>query len=203
MTDDPRSQDGRWTVDGRFRTVYRAGDDAAVQRGPRQPAGTTAARPAGRTTGEPAPGEPAPGKAPKPAVKAAHKRARGVTAGRVAAAGVGLAAMIGLAAQMQVAGNAAAAAAGAAPTPAKPAGPAPTAALQRWEQGVHQGPATDPQRYAAADARKPIVLTPHTIVNTVGGGSSGGSSGYAASAPSYSAPSYSAPVASSGGSAPH
>jgi len=198
MTDERRTPNGRWTVDGRFMTVYQAGEDAAVRRGPRQPAGTTVGRPAGRAAGD-----PAPGRAAGPAGKPAGKRTRGVRAGRVAAAGVGVAAMLGLVAQMQVAGNAAAAAAAAAPMPAKPAGPAPSTALLRWEQGVHQGPATNPQRYAAVDARKPIVLTPHTIVNTVGGGSSGGySGGYTAAAPSYSAPA-APPVASSGGSAPH
>jgi hypothetical protein len=198
MTDERRIPESSWTADGRSMTVYRAGEDDAVRRGPRQPISTAVARPAGKPAAE-----PASGKADGPAGKPAGQRTRGVRAGRVAAAGVGIAAMLGLVAQMQVAGNAAAAAAAAAPTPAKPAGPAPSTALLRWEQGVHQGPATDPQRYAAADARKPIVLTPHTIVNTVGGGSSGGySGGYSASAPSYSAPA-APPVASSGGSAPH
>ena len=101
-----------------------------------------------------------------------------MTAGRVVAAGAGIAAMVGLVAEMQVAGGSAAAAAAAAPVPA---GSTPDSALLRREHGVHQGPATDSQRFAVADARKPIVLTPHTIVNTVGGGSSGGySGGYAA-----------------------
>jgi hypothetical protein len=196
MTDERQTPNGRWTVDGRFMTVYQVGEDAGVRRGPRQPAGTAVARPAGRPTGD-----PLPGKAPQQAGKPGRKRARGVTAGRVVAAGAGIAAMVGLVAQMQVAG---ASTAGVAPQAPVPAGPNPSTALLRWEQGVHQGPATDPQRYAAVDARKPIVLTPHTIVNTVGGGSSSGgySGGYAASAPSYSAPA-AAPVASSGGSAPH
>ena len=200
MTDEPRTPNGRWTADGRFMTVYRVGEDAALRSRTRRPAGTAVARPAGMSAGG-----PAPGKAARPAGKPAGRRTRGVTAGRVVAASAGIAAMVGLVAQMQVAG---AATAGAAPEWPASSGPKPSTALLRWEQGVHQGPATNPQRYAAADARTPIVLTPHTIVNTVGGGSSGGSSsggysgGYAASAPSYSAPA-APPVASSGGSAPH
>jgi hypothetical protein len=194
MTDERRIHEGRWTADGRFMTVYRAGEDATVRRAPRRPTGTSVARQAGQTAGD-----PVPVRAVRPAGKPARKRSRGVTAGRVVAAGAGIAAMLGLVAQMQVAGGSTA---GAEPAAPAPAGPTPSTALLRWEQGVHQGPATDPQRYAAADARKPIVLTPHTVVNTVGGSSSAGSSGYSAAAPSYSAPA-APPVASSGGSAPH
>ncbi len=106
--------------------------------------------------------------------------------------------VIWLVAQMQVAG---AGTAGAAPPAA--AGPNPSTALLRWEQGVHEGPATDPQRYAAVEARMPIVLTPQTVVNTVDGGSSCGyRGGYTAAAHSYSAPA-APPVASSTGSVPH
>jgi hypothetical protein len=139
--------------------------------------------------------EPESARSARPAGRTARKRTRGVTAGRVVAAGAGIAAMLGLVAQMQVAGTTAVAAA-PAPTPAEPAAPVPTAALLRSEQTMRMA------AVAVADARKPIVLTPHTIVNTVGGGSSGGySGGYVAAAPSYSAPA--APTASSGGSAPH
>jgi hypothetical protein len=185
---DRPAPDGRWTADGRFMTVYRAGEDPSERRGPRRPAGTAVARPAGRTASGAESVQSA-----RPGGRTARKRTRGVTAGRVVAAGAGIAAMLGLVAQMQVAGNAAAA---AAPAPVEPAGPVPTSAQLRSEQNVRMA------AVAVAEARKPIVLTPHTIVNTVGGGSSGGySGGYAAAAPSYSAPA--APVASSGGSAPH
>jgi hypothetical protein len=184
MTDEHRIPggrplpDARRTADGRTMTVYRAGEDAAVRRGPRQPAAAPAARPAARP---------------------ARRRARGVTAGRVVAAGAGIAAMLGLVSQMQVAGGDTAGAAPAAPTPASAAS---DAALLRAEQDTHPGSAADPQSYAVAAAREPIVLTPHTIVKTVGGASAGGSGGYYAAAPSYSAPA-AAPVATSGGSAPH
>jgi hypothetical protein len=178
MTDARPDGSGRRTQDGRPITVYRADEDAVPRRTTSRQLETPVV--AGKSSAKPG------------------RRARGVTAGRVAAAGIGVAAMLGLAAQMQVAGGTDAAATATAPAPA---GPAPSTGLLRWEQSVHQGPATDPQRYAAADTRKPIVLTPHTIVNTVGGGSTGGSSS-AGYAPSYSAPA-AAPVASSGGSAPH
>lgn len=131
-----------------------------------------------------------------PAAKRGRKT-RGVTAGRVMAAGAGVAAMFGLAAQMQLAGGEA----GAAPAPARRPDPVADARVLRWEHDAFQSHGTDALRFAA-DERAPIVLTPHTVVNTVGGasGGSGGSAGY--SAPSYSAPA-AAPVASSGGSAPH
>jgi hypothetical protein len=125
------------------------------------------------------------------------QKRRGVAAGRIAAAGIGLAAMAGLVANMEVASS---------KTPAQPAqdtGPRPTLGALRWEQNAFHGPATQPRRIADAGKVRPIVLTPHTVVHTMGGGSSGGGSGgytggssggYSAAAPAA------APVASSGGS---
>jgi hypothetical protein len=132
---------------------------------------------------------------PRASAQPSRKRS-GVAAGRIAAAGIGIAAMVGLVANMEVANS---------KTPAKPAsdtGPAPTLGALRWEQSTFLGPATQPGRIADAGKVRPIVLTPHTIVKTIGGGSSGGSSGgysggYASS--SYSAPA-AAPVATTSGS---
>ena len=160
-------------TDDRRMTVYRVGEEAGHQRDSRRPAG----KPAGR----------APGKR------------RGVAAGRIAAAGVGVAAVLGLTANMQLAGSHAEAAQAATPAPT---GPAPSMAALRWEKSAFQGPATKPDRLVASTGRKPIVLTPHTIVNTVGG-SSGGSSG-GSYAGSYAAPvAAAAPVATTSGSTPH
>ena len=106
--------------------------------------------------------------------------------------------MLGLTANMQLAGSHAQAAQAAAPVPS---GPDPRmAALRCGEERVRAGDEAGPA--AASTGRKPIVLTPHTIVNTVGGGSSGGSSG-GSYAGSYSAPAAAAaPVATTSGSAP-
>ncbi len=121
------------------------------------------------------------------------KGKRSALKARVAAVGIGTAAMAGLVANMEVAGGQTPAAAAAT------SGPAPHTAELAY------------QRLATlqkAKAARPIVLTPHVIVHTVGGGpapavSSGSgyvSSGYvAAPAP---APRAAAPVASSGGSRP-
>jgi len=175
-------------TDDRRMTVYRVGEEAAQRVIPRRPVGEEAGhqrdsrRPAG-----------------KPAGRAPGKR-RGVAAGRIAAAGVGVAAVLGLTANMQLAGSHAEAAQAATPAPT---GPAPSMAALRWEKSAFQGPATKPDRLVASTGRKPIVLTPHTIVNTVGGGSSGGSSG-GSYAGSYAAPvAAAAPVATTSGSAPH
>ncbi len=126
------------------------------------------------------------------------QKRRGVAAGRIAAAGIGLAAMAGLVANMEVAS-------GKAPSqPAADAGPRPALGAVRWEQSAFHGPATQPGRIADAGKVRPIVLTPHTVVHTVGGGPSGGSSASSSAGPSagYSAPApaAAAPVASSGGS---
>ena len=122
------------------------------------------------------------------------RKRRGVAGGRIAAAGIGIAAMFGLVANMEVASSKA---------PAKPAadiGPAPTLAALRAEQSIFLGPATQPGRIADAGKVRPIVLTPHAVVNTVGGGSSGGGSSASYSS-GYSAPAAAAaPVASSSGS---
>jgi hypothetical protein len=111
---------------------------------------------------------------------------RSMTAGRIAAAGIGLAAMVGLVANMEIAGTKAEAAkAAAAKIPAT---------TRSTAGGVKNG--TSPVRYAAAKVKKkPIVLTPHTVVHTVSAPapSGGGGGGYAYTAPA-------APVASSGGS---
>ena len=176
MTDDPRI------------TVYRVGEEAAQRVIQRPPAGEEAA--AQRVMPRPPAGKPA-GRAPG--------RRRGVAVGRIAAAGIGVAAVIGLAANMQLAGGHAEAAQAATPAAH---GPKPSVAALRWESAF-QGPATKPDRLVASTGRKPIVLTPHTIVNTVGGGSSGGSSG-GSYAGSYAAPAAAAaPVATTSGSTPH
>jgi hypothetical protein len=129
------------------------------------------------------------------AAQPARKR-RSVVGGRIAAAGVGIAAMMGLVANMEVAdGNA------KAVTPAK----ASATSAQRAAKGVREGTTAAPGRVAAAKVRRPIVLTPHAVVNTVSAPSSGGSSGgsYSGGGSGYSAPApapAAAPVASSGGS---
>jgi hypothetical protein len=118
---------------------------------------------------------------PRAAAQPPRKR-RGVAGGRIAAAGIGIAAMAGLVANMEVASSKA---------PAEKApyiGPVPTLGALRAEKAVFQGPATQPRRIADAGKVRPIVLTPHAVVHTVGGGSSGGSS------PSYSGGGYSAPA---------
>ena len=125
------------------------------------------------------------------------RKRRGVAGGRIAAAGIGIAAMVGLVANMEVANSKAPAEPGAT------TGPVPSLGALRAEQSMFQGPATQPRRIADAGKVRPIVLTPHTVVNTVGGGSSGGSSGgYSGGYSSgYSAPvAAAAPVASSSGS---
>jgi hypothetical protein len=102
--------------------------------------------------------------------------------------------MAGLVANMEVASS--------ETPPAPDTGPSPTLGALRWEQSAFRGPATQPRRVADAGKTRPIVLTPHTVVQTVGGGSSAGSSGGSASgysAPAPAAPA-AAPVASSGGS---
>jgi len=132
---------------------------------------------------------------PRASAQPSRKRS-GVAAGRIAAAGIGIAAMVGLVANMEVANS---------KTPAQPApdtGPAPSLGSLRSEKSPFLVRATQRDRIALADKVRPIVLTPHTVVKTVGGGSSGGSSGgysggYASS--SYSAPA-AAPVATTSGS---
>lgn len=126
--------------------------------------------------------------APRPGAGRTRQR-HSVAAGRVAAAGIGIAAMLGLVANMQVADGS-----------AKSASPATSPALanQHTVKGVHHGTASAPGRIAAAKAKRPIVLTPHAVVHTVGatssGGYSGGSGYAAASAPAA------APVTSTSGS---
>jgi len=124
---------------------------------------------------------------PVTAAPARPARKRSVVAGRVVAAGIGIAAMVGLVANMEIAGQKADAAKAAAKT-------APPS--RRTATSAQKGAA--PVRYAAAKAKKrPIVLTPHTVVHTVSApapASASGGGGYVASAP------VAAPVASSGGS---
>lgn len=115
---------------------------------------------------------------------------RGIAGGRIAAAGIGIAAMLGLAANMQVASGRA--------SVAPAAGPAPSVGAQSTAKGLHHGLVTSPGLIAAAKVKKPIVLTPHAVVNTVSAPSSGGSGGSYAG--SYSAPAAAAPVASTSGS---
>jgi hypothetical protein len=128
--------------------------------------------------------------APAPGAGRAGRR-QTVVAGRIAVAGIGIAAMVGLVANMEIADGRAHA-----------ADPAPAAApvAQITKEDMHQWVADAVGRAADAKANRPIVLTPHAVVHTVGvpasgGGYSGGGSGYAA-APAA------APVASSGGSRP-
>jgi hypothetical protein len=106
---------------------------------------------------------------------------------RLATVGVGVAMMAGLVGQMEVAGRAAPAA-GAVPAPAGPPKSAAFAAIGTAQRGS-----------AVASAKpRPIVLTPHAVVNTV---AAPASSGYVASGGStYVAPAAAAPVASTGGS---
>ena len=129
---------------------------------------------------------------PRAAAQPPRKR-RGISGGRIAAAGIGIAAMVGLVANMEVASSKA---------PAEKApdiGPVPTLDTLRAEKAAFQGPATQPGRIADAGKMRPIVLTPHAVVHTVGGGSSGGSSPSYSSG--YSAPAAAAaPVASTSGS---
>ena len=85
--------------------------------------------------------------------------------------------MLGLVANMEVAEGR-----------AKSADPAssPALASQRTAKGAHAGPAAGPGKVAAAKVSRPIVLTPHAVVHTVGapssggGGSSSGGGGYSA-----------------------
>jgi hypothetical protein len=140
-------------------------------------------------------GEAAPAATPRAAPLAAPAAAppagkrRSAAGGRIVAAGVGIAAMLGLVANMEVADGSA-----KAVTPVK----ASPTSDQRAAKGVRQGTTAAPGRVAAAQVKRPIVLTPHAVVHTVTAPSSGGSSGggYAYSAPAAAA----APVASSGGS---
>jgi hypothetical protein len=155
-----------------------------------------------RISGDDAP--PALDQGPSHAAAQPPRKRRGVAGGRIAAAGIGIAAMLGLVANMEVAGSHAQA---AKSTPPTSSGPEPSMAALRWEKSAFQGPATAPDRLVATTGRKAIVLTPHTIVNTVGGGSSGGSSAsYSGGsyAGSYSAPApAAAPVATTSGSTAH
>jgi hypothetical protein len=135
---------------------------------------------------------PALDEGPPRAAAQPHRKRRGVAGGRIAAAGIGIAAMLGLVANMEVASSKAPA------EPAPDAGPVPTLDALRAEKAVFQGPATQPRRIADAGKVRPIVLTPHAVVHTVGGGSSGGSSPSYSSG--YSAPAAAAPVVSTSGS---
>jgi hypothetical protein len=130
---------------------------------------------------------------PRTAARTPRKR-RGVAGGRIAAAGIGIAAMVGLVANMEVANSKAA----AEETPNS--GPEAQLGALRWEKSARQGPAKQPGRIADAGKVRPIVLTPHTVVHTVGGGSSGGGSSASYSSGSSAPAAAAAPVASSSGS---
>jgi len=115
--------------------------------------------------------------------------------GKITVAGVGIAALLGLVTNMEVTEGR-----------AKAVDPASSPALASLPtaKGAHQGARAAPGVVALARVNKPIVLTPHAVVHTVGAPSSGGSggsysggSGYAAAAPA--AP-VAAPVASTSGS---
>lgn len=126
--------------------------------------------------------------APGPGYRPTRRR-HSVAGGRIAAAGIGIAAMLGLVANMEVANGR---------TQSADPAPSPALATQRTAKGVRQGTAAAPGEIAAAKVKRPIVLTPRTVVHTVSvpssGGSSGGS-GYSA-APATAA----APVVSTSGS---
>ena len=117
-------------------------------------------------------------------------RKRSGNGGRIAAAGIGIAAMAGLVANMEVS-------AGRAQAATKVS----TASLvaQRAAKNPHQGAVLG--KLALAKSNKPIVLTPHAVVNTVSAPASSGGS-YSGAASYSAAPAAAAPVASSGGSAP-
>jgi hypothetical protein len=133
--------------------------------------------------------------APDPGSRGSQRRPG--AGGRIAVAGIGIAAMLGLVVNMEV-----------TDVRSKTADPAssPALASQRTAKSMrHQVPA-GLGRFASAQANKPIVLTPHAVVHTVGAPSSGGSggsysggSGYAAASAPAAAPA-AAPVASSSGS---
>jgi hypothetical protein len=114
--------------------------------------------------------------------------------GRIAVAGIGIAAMLGLVVNMDVNGGRAKSADTAS---------SPAQVSLRTAKGAHQRTAAGPGVVAVAKANKPIVLTPHAVVRTVGGASSSGGSGgsYAGSSGYAAAPApAAAPVASSSGS---
>ena len=118
--------------------------------------------------------------------------------GKIAVAGFGIAALLGLVTNMEVTEGRAKA--------AEPAS-SPALASLPTAKGAHQGARAAPGVVAVAKVNKPIVLTPHAVVHTVGGASSGGysgggssysgGSGYTAAAPA-AAPA--APVATTSGS---
>ena len=119
--------------------------------------------------------------------RAARKRSG--NGGRIAAAGMGIAAMAGLVANMEITARRAQAATKVSTT---------SLVTQHTAKNPHQAAVLG--KLAVAAASKPIVLTPHAVVNTVSAPASGGGS---YSGASYSAaPAASAPVASSGGSRP-
>jgi len=130
-----------------------------------------------------------------PARAASPRPRRRALRGRIAAVSVGVAAMLGLVAHMQVTDGRL--------RSADPA-PSPSLAAQNSSKSAQAVAAAGYKRSAAAKARRPIVLTPRSVVHTVtvagAGGSGGGTagSGYSsAPAPAAAAP---APVVSSGGS---
>ena len=83
-------------------------------------------------------------------------------------AGVGIAALLGLVTNMEVTEGR-----------AKSADPASSPALVslRTAKGAHAGPAPGLVKVAAVKASRPIVLTPHAVVHTVGAPATGGSGG--------------------------
>jgi hypothetical protein len=111
---------------------------------------------------------------------------------RIAAVGVGAAVMAGLVSQMEISANSAQATA----TPVPPAGPAKRAAADALSAARAKATA------AATAASRPIVLTPHAVVNTVAGPATTSSS--ASSGSGYVAPAApaAAPAATTGGSQP-
>jgi hypothetical protein len=118
------------------------------------------------------------------ALRSPRRRGSG-TGGRIAAASIGVAAMVGLVANMEITSSKAEATKAAAPG---------VASTQPVAQTARKAAA--PVKVAEAKVRRPIVLTPHTVVHTVSAPSSGAGSGGGST---YSAPAP-APVASTGGS---
>ena len=121
----------------------------------------------------------------RPAVTQAQRRRPSAGSPPPASA---IAAMAGLVANMEVAGKSRRREAAR-----RRPGPRPSVAALRWEKSAFQGPATQPDRLVAvAGTARPIVLTPHTVVNTVRRLerrlASGGSVGRLLRRRSYSAP---------------
>lgn len=113
-----------------------------------------------------------------------------VAGGRIAAAGIGIAAMLGLVATMEVADGQTGP---ATPVPSRTLGSESTATIPPRGVDGRLG------RLAAAEANRPIVLTPRAVVRSVSVPAPGGPGGSGSAAAPAPAP-VAAPVASTSGS---